>query len=99
VQDTMRRKLRPKKPRKEWIVDGLPLEYDIRGYCRLCLGSGATTHAVRAPGTRRRGADAHDDGSGGDDGGDGPPGPPQLAAIPEIQTPNAASAATGRACP
>jgi hypothetical protein len=64
-------RLKPRRRWVEWVLDGLLPEFSIRAYCRLCLGSGSTTRAVRAPGTRRRGADAHDDGSGGDDP-DGP---------------------------
>jgi hypothetical protein len=72
-------RLEPRRRRVEWIVEGLLPEFDIRAYCRLCLGSGSTTRSARAPTTSRRGRDGRDDGSGGDDGGDGgdgPPGPP-----------------------
>jgi hypothetical protein len=88
--------LKPKRRRVEWIIEGLLPEFSIRAYCRLCLGSGSTTRAVRAPGTRRRASDfSHDDVGGGDD----PDGPPPLAAVPEIQTPNAVAAAMGEVRP
>jgi hypothetical protein len=77
-----------RRPRRQ-IVD-----FNIRAYCRLCLGSGSTTRSVRAPSVSRRGGDGRDDGSGGDDGGDGPPGPPTIH-TPLTWTPSA----SGRAEP